>query len=59
VAVLRLRPNTANKLNIVIVTKTALKRIYSLVNAKQIKLLRLVLLCLESDILLVINCGFW
>ena len=53
-----LRPNTANRLNMIIVTKTVLKRIYSLISIKQIKPLKPILLYSKSDILLIINSDF-
>ena len=60
IIIIRLRLNITNKLNTIIIIKVILKKIYSLVNTKQIRLLRPVLLYLESksDILLIINYKF-
>ena len=60
IIIIRSRPNIANKLNIITITKAVPKKIYSLISTKQIRLLRPALLYLksESDILLIINYKF-
>jgi hypothetical protein len=59
VAVPGSRPNAANRLNVVAVTGAAPGGIYGSVGAERIGPPRPASLCSESDMLLVIDCGFW